>query len=90
MARIYCAIKFVLRLIKHECVLHVRGVHTYNSRACLYTLYSAFGKVFIPLDFFHILLHYLIFKCIQYFLFLTNLHTIPQNDKANLFGVHLW
>ena len=46
-------------------------------------IYSAFGKVFRPLYFFHILLHYsLILKLIKYICFLISLHTIPHNDKA--------
>ena len=51
------------------------------------TLHVAFiqsiWKVFRPLDFFHILLHYsLIFKLIKLFFSPINLNTIAHNEKA--------
>ena len=55
----------------------------------LFTLMQCIQKVFRPLVFFHILLHYIvILKCIKLFFPLMNLHTIPHNDKAKTFFWH--
>ena len=62
------------------------AVHTFSIHILsIHTIIKCIRKVFRPLHFFHILLHYsLILKCIKSFFPLINLHTIPHNDKAKL------